>query len=281
MTSIRMQTGSRQRRTIMKWLNLLERANYEESTDPTLETLMAIQQQCMLTIPFENLDIHLGRKIELDGPRIYKKVIKSNRGGFCYELNELLLQCLTELGFSCTRIEARVNFIDNPAPFDHQTCLIQLDELWLSDISFGDSSFVPLRLNYTEPQSDGTCWYRVKPTSNGMYEIFQSEDSSPDADTWKSLLTLNPTPQPWSAFNERCLYHQSSAESHFPRKRLCSRRTEKGRITLTGNTLKTRIGNITSDEPVSEADYTRVLAELFGVHLDKPDWINPLEGPAR
>jgi len=264
----------------MKWLNLLERADYQEATDHSLSSLAAIQRQCMLNIPFENLDIHLGIPIKLDSARVYKKVVKNNRGGFCYELNELLLQCLTEIGFSCTRVEAEVNLpgneSDKPQPFSHQTCLIQLDDLWLSDIAFGDSSLIPLNLDITTNQYDGEKYYRVKQRSNGMFEILCSDTATDDQDLWTSLITVNPTPQPWMAFSEMCSYHQTSPFSLFPKKRLCTKKTEGGRITLTGNTLITQINGVSTKEPVEEALYTQVLADLFAIHLDKPDWIRPL-----
>ncbi|MBV1907078.1 MAG: arylamine N-acetyltransferase [Pseudomonadales bacterium] len=257
----------------MKWLNLLERADYLGSTDPTLETLEAIQRQCLLNIAFENLDIHLGKKIRLDSPGIYQKIVKSKRGGFCYELNELLLQCLTELGFSCTRVEARVNFLDQPKPFAHQTCLVQLDDLWLSDIGFGDSSIVPINLSHGEKQFDGVSWYYVKPDAQGMFEIFHSDDPETEANSWTSVLSVNPTPQPWTAFKKMCIYTQTSPESIFTQQRLCTRLTQDGRITLAGNTLKIRHASNISEEAVSEENYSAVLAELFDIHLDKHEWI--------
>lgn len=264
----------------MKWLNLLERADYNEATDPSLSTLAAIQRQCMLNIPFENLDIHLGKIIKLDGARVYQKIVKNSRGGFCFELNELLLQCLTELDFSCTRVEARVaipdGVMDTPKAFSHQVSLVQLDDLWLTDIGFGDSSIIPLNLNSSQSQYDGENYYRVTEHSNGMFEILCSDTPAEDSDLWVSLLTVNPRPQPWLAFSEMCTYHQTSPNSFFPKKRLCTKRTENGRITLTGNSLKTRIDGVTTDEFIEESRYTQVLEDLFNIHIDKPEWINPL-----
>jgi hypothetical protein len=53
--------------------------------DLTLDipSLRALQYAHMLSIPFENLDIHLGRKIVLDEALLFNKI----RGGICYELN--------------------------------------------------------------------------------------------------------------------------------------------------------------------------------------------------
>src|SRR4029077_15110165 len=75
---------------------------------PTAETLRALHRQHMLTVPFENLDIGLGRKIVLDPDRFFDKIVSSNRGGFCYELNGAFASLLTVLGFPVELLSARV-----------------------------------------------------------------------------------------------------------------------------------------------------------------------------
>ena len=65
----------------------LDRIVYKGPRAPTAETLHTLHRQHMLTVPFENLDISLGRKIVLDPERFFDKIASSNRGGFCYELN--------------------------------------------------------------------------------------------------------------------------------------------------------------------------------------------------
>ena len=77
----------------------LQRIDYKGSLKPSLKTLANLQKQHLLHIPFENLDIAAGVPIELDINRIYKKVIMNKRGGFCYELNRLFCELLTQLGF--------------------------------------------------------------------------------------------------------------------------------------------------------------------------------------
>ena len=56
---------------------------------PTAETLRSLHRAHLLTVPFENLDIHMGRPIILDEAAFYRKVVNERRGGFCYELNGL------------------------------------------------------------------------------------------------------------------------------------------------------------------------------------------------
>ena len=65
----------------------LARINYSGPTEPTDETLRTLHRAHLLAVPFENLDISLGRKIVVDEDAILNKVVNLRRGGFCYELN--------------------------------------------------------------------------------------------------------------------------------------------------------------------------------------------------
>ena len=55
-----------------------------------LETLTMLHRQHLLAIPYENLDIHLGRTLTLDLAQIFDKIVHDRRGGWCYEMNGLI-----------------------------------------------------------------------------------------------------------------------------------------------------------------------------------------------
>src|SRR5262249_26469036 len=84
------------------------RIGYDGPLEVTHETLAQIHLAHLLTVPFENLDIHLGRPILLDLDRIFDKIVRRRRGGFCYELNGLFGWLLGALGFDVTMVSARV-----------------------------------------------------------------------------------------------------------------------------------------------------------------------------
>ena len=67
----------------------LERITYHGSCEPILPTLQALHEAHQLAVPFENLDISLGRAIVLDKASLWTKIVEHHRGGFCYELNGL------------------------------------------------------------------------------------------------------------------------------------------------------------------------------------------------
>src|SRR5574342_783566 len=84
----------------------LERITYSGEHKPSLETLNELQAAHLLTVPFENLDIH--NKIKINLAHSYDKRITRRRGGFCYELNGLFFGLLKEVGFNVKMVSARV-----------------------------------------------------------------------------------------------------------------------------------------------------------------------------
>ena len=58
----------------------LNRIGYSGPTQPTLDVLRAVHRQHLLSIPYENLDIHLGRELSLDLDTIFDKIVTRQRG---------------------------------------------------------------------------------------------------------------------------------------------------------------------------------------------------------
>src|SRR5262245_1566225 len=99
----------------------LKRIDYRGRLDPTAETLRGLHVAHMLSVPFENLDIPLGRPIVLDEDALFDKIVARRRGGFCYELNGLFAALLRSLGFDVTLLSAGVAHADGGfgLEFDH------------------------------------------------------------------------------------------------------------------------------------------------------------------
>jgi arylamine N-acetyltransferase len=116
-------------------------------------------------IPFENLDIHQGKKIVLEENRIYEKIVINGRGGFCFELNGLFCWLLRSLGFSVSMVSSQVyrSAEDMFTPqFDHMVLLVNLEKAYLVDVGFGDTFRNPIALpDGIVEDISGT--YRVQP----------------------------------------------------------------------------------------------------------------------
>ncbi len=146
----------------------LRRIDYRESPTPdidhpSIDLLRSLHRAHLLTVPFENLDIHLGRKIVCDESRILHKIVNEHRGGFCYELNGAFAALLRELGFRVTLLSAQVAHQDGSfgQEFDHLALRVDLEEPWLADVGFGDCFLDPLRLDSREDQPQNGRVYRL------------------------------------------------------------------------------------------------------------------------
>lgn len=242
----------------------LERIHYSGPTAPMPETLQAIHRAHMFAVPFENLDIHLGRKIVCDEARFLHKIVTQRRGGFCYELNGAFAALLRALGFQVTLLSARVAGADDSdgPEFDHLTLRVDLEEPWLADVGFGDGFLEPLRLKPGVEQPQIGRVYRLT-DAGGVFRLEVMAD-----DKWKREYSFTLEPRELSDFAAMCHYQQTSPDSHFTRNRICSRATAEGRVTLSNDKLiETRHGTRTEQVLASDREWREKLRERFGVIL--------------
>ncbi|MHC2066460.1 arylamine N-acetyltransferase family protein [Bremerella sp. T1] len=122
----------------------LHRIGYDGSRDTSLEVLNGIVHAHVLTIPFENLDVLMGRPIRLDAASLQKKLVKDRRGGYCFEQNGLLLHVLESMGFQVRTLSARVMFGYPRGTITPRTHLVVRVDLngnsYLADVGVGGLS---------------------------------------------------------------------------------------------------------------------------------------------
>ncbi|HEX4694304.1 arylamine N-acetyltransferase family protein [Sphingomonas sp.] len=110
--------------------------------------LAAVQRAHRLAIPFENLDIRLGRGIRIDSESVFAKLVTARRGGYCFEQNRLFGDALAELGFTVRPLLARVWLGASETPGrTHTLLLVTIDgQDWIADAGFGGSYAPPMPL---------------------------------------------------------------------------------------------------------------------------------------
>jgi N-hydroxyarylamine O-acetyltransferase len=249
----------------------LRRIDYLGSLTPGIDLLRSLHRAHLFTVPFENLDIHLGREIVCDESRILRKIVSERRGGFCYELNGAFAALLRALGFRVTLLSCRVARQDESygPEFDHLTLRVDLEEPWLADVGFGECFLEPLRLESCLEQEQSGRVYRL---TSHMTSPASTEDMSGlevmVEGRWKKEYAFTLQPRELSDFAGMCHYHQTSPESHFTRHRICSLATPEGRFTLSDNKLIETRGSSRQETSLSgDREWRAKLRDLFGVVL--------------
>jgi N-hydroxyarylamine O-acetyltransferase len=234
------------------------------------EALRRLQLHHLRTVPFENLSIHLGERIDLAEAALFDKLISRLRGGFCYELNGAFAALLTALGFRVTLLGARVLGGGRLGPpFDHLALRVDLAEPWLVDVGFGRCFHHPVRLDVRVDQPDPA----------GTVRVLDAEDGDLDVVVDGAILyRLEAHPRTLADFEPTCWWQQTSPASHFRQNLVCSLVTETGRVTLSERML-IRTHDSVRDELVL-ADDAEVLAAYrtnFGIELGRIPVVSPLE----
>jgi N-hydroxyarylamine O-acetyltransferase len=243
----------------------LTRIGLSRPVSADLQALRDLQLAHLLTVPFENLSIHLGEPIVLDQDSLVAKVARMRRGGFCYELNGAFAALLTALGFRVSLLSARV-FGDGGQPgppFDHLTLRVDLAEPWLVDVGFGRFSMQPLRLSIPGDQTDPGGTFRVADSPSGNGELDISHDGEP-------AYRIDPRPYTLSDFGPTCWWQQTCPGSHFRKSLTCSLSTSSGRVTLSRDRLIiTQHGHREERTLTSDAEILDAYRRYFGIDLDR------------
>jgi N-hydroxyarylamine O-acetyltransferase len=242
-----------------------KRIGYAGKADANLQTLREIHRLHLLSVPFENLDIHFGSPIYLNTESFFDKIVKRNRGGFCYELNGLFFELLQRLGFNVQMLSARVANPDGSLgpDFDHMTLLVQLDEPWIADVGFGDSFMEPLRLNDSTDQFQNGRLFKFVQGEDGSI-IYQAEQNG----AWLNQFVFTLQPHELNDFSGMCHYQQTSPDSSFTKRVVCSVAKKNGRITLTDQMLiVTKKGKRKETKISGEKKFHSLLKKHFGIVL--------------
>lgn len=256
-----------------------ERIGYTGSRAPTIETLRAISYAHVSRIPFENLDVLLGRPIQLELEALEAKLVHARRGGYCFEQNGLLLAVLEALGFSVRPLSARVR-VNRPRemtpPRTHLCLRVELEgESWIADVGVGAWSLTaPIRLALDETQptpheprrivaeGDWDGLVRRGPSARLFHQIRLG-------DAWQDVCELTLEEMPPIDRVVSNWYTSTHPLSHFKGALLVARASPTGRVTLLddGLTHRTHGGTAETRTLTTRAELLAALTDEFGLVL--------------
>lgn len=244
------------------------RIGYDGSRAPTLDTLRAIHGAHAEAIPFENLDVLLGRPVLLEPSAVFRKLVTDCRGGYCFEQNILLASVLRTLGFQVTPLIARVRWQVPPrvaTPQTHMLLRIDLDgRAWLADAGFGSVGLTtPIALEADVEQ--GSAGERRRLIRDGRKLVQQVRFTDEWLDVY--LFTLDEIPP--VDFEVGNWYTSTHPASRFRQNLIVARVDGDRRIAVqNGEFTVRRVGGAAEKRPISSPDeLLAILAEHFGLHF--------------
>lgn len=244
------------------------RIGYSGPRTPTLETLRALQWHHVLAVPFENLDVLLGRRISMDPAAIAQKIVTQHRGGYCFEQNSLFRDVLRALGFQVTPLLGRVRWqipADVATPLTHMLLRVDIDgRPWLADVGFGSASLpAPLALDTDAEQAtpmEPRRIVRSGPTLTHQIRL---------GDTWTDVYRFSldePAPIDFEVGNWFSCTHPTA---HFLNTLVVTRLRPNRRIVIFNRelTFRARDGSAERRDIASRAELLALLAEHFDLHF--------------
>jgi len=156
----------------------LRRIGHDGGTAPDAATLAAMHRAHVASIPFENLDIVLGRGIAVDLENVQRKLVHDRRGGYCYEHGLLFAAALERLGFTVQRLLGRVGGdAERPRGRTHMALRVHIgDEVWLADVGFGSGLLEPLPFDTGAARRQGGWTYSIATEGPHAWALRERQD---------------------------------------------------------------------------------------------------------
>src|SRR5262245_13654952 len=241
----------------------LHRIRYAGDLRPSYPVLAGLHLAHATHIPFENLDILLGRPIRLDLESLQAKLVMAHRGGYCFEHNHLFAAVLDAVGFSVTRLAARVRQgTTRVLPRTHMLLTVEIDGVrWIADVGFGLAGLVmPLRL--TAGQEDRQLAWTYRVVQDGDQWTLQWLERG----AWVDLYVFTLTPQEFADYDMANYYTSTHPDSRFTQTLTVQRVATDRRFRLRNRELTVDDGATTTSRLVADDDeILKVLAETFGL----------------
>lgn len=236
-----------------------------EHLAPTAAVLAALHEAHVMAIPFENLDILLGRAIRLDRESLEAKLVRGKRGGYCFEQNTLFSLVLEQLGFPVTRLAARVRFgTTRLLPRTHMLLAVEADGgTWLADVGFGGEGLLrPVPMAQGEIARQGAWTFELAKDSGPW--VLRSRRGGITNDLY--AFTLEPQfPIDFEVANH---YVSTHPDSRFTQTLTVQRTMPSRRFQLVNDELRVDDGHAAVIHQIEDADQLlTVLAETFGLRF--------------
>jgi N-hydroxyarylamine O-acetyltransferase len=237
------------------------------TTSPTLETLTSLMRAHTARIPFENLDVLLGRGVRIDLDSVYAKLVEGRRGGYCFEHSTLFRAALEHVGFQPVSHAARVVMMTprQSAPRTHMFLTVVLDATtYVLDPGFGGHGpLVPLPLVENVDTREGPDVHRF--TRRDGEWLLETEIAGVMSPLWMSTLERE-APIDFVLGNH---YTSTFPESRFVQNLMLRAFTPDGRrvSAMNRNVTIAQNGTFEKSQLADRQALRALLAREFGIDL--------------
>jgi N-hydroxyarylamine O-acetyltransferase len=138
---------------------------------PSAQALRVVHERHLARVPYENLEIQLGRPTTVDGAESARRIVADGRGGYCFHLNAAMALLLEALGYDVARRRGTVQgAADGPVRTSLNHLVLYVVDVpgddgapatWWADAGLGDGFSRPLALREGRVQ-DGPFAYRLE-----------------------------------------------------------------------------------------------------------------------
>jgi len=240
----------------------LARIGYDGPRRPDHPTLSGLLAAHMNAIPFENIDVLLGRPIRLDLAALQEKIVADRRGGYCFEQTALFLAALRAPGFEATPRTARVVLVVGPdeAPRGHMHVIVRLPEgEYVADPGLGGVGCrAPIPLDGTQVR-DGDEHYSIQ--ADGRRRVLRITSAGRSFDAWVAGLDEDN----WVDFEVANHWTATHPASPFVSRLMLRAMIPGGRITLMNRDVTVRRDGTTDKYRLADrAELRRLVQTHFG-----------------
>jgi N-hydroxyarylamine O-acetyltransferase len=255
----------------------LARIGWQGPLDLTLETLAGLTRAHISRIPFENVDVLLGRGIRIDLDSITRKIVVDGRGGYCFEHGTLFQAVLDHLGFRTIAHAARVVVIvpKHQSPRTHMFLTVEIGgDRYVVDPGFGGhTAVVPIPLREGDDVRDGRDRHRMVRHEDGEW-VLEAEIDGTMTPLWMSTLE----PQLPIDFQLANHWVSTAAASPFVNRLMLRSLTPHGRTSVMNRDVTVLSAGTTEKYQLADRQALRaLLGEHFG--FDLPE-VEQLKVPA-
>jgi N-hydroxyarylamine O-acetyltransferase len=243
------------------------RISYNGPRETSLAMLRGLHSAHVHNVPFENLDIHLGKPLSLQPSDLFAKIVTHKRGGYCYEVNSFFALVLQAFGFRVQCLLGRVSYgFPNLRPRSHQLLLVTLDnEPWIADVGFGSCCLrEPLHLTPGVVHEQGPDSFRLRGEAGPTYVL-----EALLAGRWQDLYSFTLEPFELVDYEPYNFWNSTSPDVRWTQQKVCTIPTNDGRVVAVDAEFKIHSReNTQTIQAKTNAEYLRLIRDYFGLEID-------------